>query len=247
MGFKLISIVMPIYNHKNYVGKAIESILSQAYADFELILVDDGSTDGSADIAKSYLGDARLLYRYKSNGGTGSALNYGFSFASGEYGTWVSSDNVYYPNCFEKLCEFLELHTECEFVFSSFDKNDGGMIKQLSNIPTLLPTFLQLSSEMCWTGICFLFTMALKRKCGDYIILPGEDYYMGVKMGFATKVGYIPDRMGMHNTHPGCLSYQLAINPSSMKCMRCGKTAAELTQDLLKDINGECSHEVHPK
>jgi glycosyltransferase involved in cell wall biosynthesis len=76
----LISVVMPLYNHCEYVSKAINSILNQTYYNIELIIVDDGSTDGSSAIAKHFAdSNDKITYIYQQNGGTGVALNTGFS------------------------------------------------------------------------------------------------------------------------------------------------------------------------
>ena len=89
----LISVIMPTYNDSEYLVKAIEDILNQTYKNFELIIVNDGSTDNTEQLIEQYLSDKRIKYYFKENGGTGSALNLGFSKANGEFGTWVSSDD----------------------------------------------------------------------------------------------------------------------------------------------------------
>ena len=103
----LISIVMPVYNGSNYMRQAIDSALSQTYDNFEVIVVNDGSTDnGKTDqICKSY-GD-KISYIKKENGGVASALNRGIKEMKGEYFSWLSHDDVYYPEKLEKQVEFL--------------------------------------------------------------------------------------------------------------------------------------------
>ena len=85
---------MPTYNDSSYLEKAIDDILNQSYKNFELLIVNDGSTDNTMDILKTYQKqDNRIQIFDKQNGGTGSALNFGFEHAKGEFGTWVSSDD----------------------------------------------------------------------------------------------------------------------------------------------------------
>ena len=96
-----VSIVIPVFNGANYLTSAIESALEQTYEDKEIIVVDDGSVDDDAtkEIAKSY-GD-KIRYYLKENGGTSSALNFGIKNMNGEYFSWLSHDDVYYPKKIE--------------------------------------------------------------------------------------------------------------------------------------------------
>lgn len=90
----LISIVVPIYNVENYLEKCIQSILKQSFNDFELILVNDGSTDGSEKICNYYKElDSRIIYIYKENGGLSSARNIGIKNSTGNYITFIDSDD----------------------------------------------------------------------------------------------------------------------------------------------------------
>lgn len=93
----LISIVIPVYNGSNYLKETIDSALSQTYENFEVIVVNDGSTDNGAteEIALSY--GNKIRYFYKENGGVSSALNCGIKEMKGEYFSWLSHDDKYEP------------------------------------------------------------------------------------------------------------------------------------------------------
>lgn len=89
-----VSIIVPVYNAEKYISECIESILKQSYKDFELILVDDGSTDKSSVICEEYANkDSRIRYIYKKNGGVSSARNTGITAATGKYIAFVDSDD----------------------------------------------------------------------------------------------------------------------------------------------------------
>lgn len=94
----LVSIIIPVYNGANYMREAIDSAIAQTYKNIEIIVIDDGSNDGGETerIALSY-GNKIKFYR-KENGGCASALNYGISMMNGEYFSWLSHDDVYYPD-----------------------------------------------------------------------------------------------------------------------------------------------------
>lgn len=100
-----VSIVIPAYNAANYLAEAIDSALAQTYKNFEIIVVNDGSRDNgeTEKVAKSY-GD-KIRYISKENGGSSSALNTGIKNMSGEWFSWLSHDDLYYPH---KLSEEIE-------------------------------------------------------------------------------------------------------------------------------------------
>lgn len=115
----LVSIVIPVYNGANYVSEAIESALKQTYKNIEIIVVNDGSTDNTEKIVKKY-GD-KIRYFYKENGGVASALNLGIKNMKGEYFSWLSHDDVYYPNKIERQIEELKNINKDNILYSGFE------------------------------------------------------------------------------------------------------------------------------
>lgn len=101
----LISIVIPVYNGSNYLKEAIDSALNQTYKSIEIIVVNDGSKDDTEQIAKSY--GNKIRYFSKENGGTSTALNVGIRHMKGSYFSWLSHDDLYYPNKIERQVEYL--------------------------------------------------------------------------------------------------------------------------------------------
>lgn len=104
----LVSIVIPVYNGSNYVRYAIDSALAQDYHPLEVVVVNDGSTDGgeTESICLGY-GD-RIRYFDKENGGVATALNFAIEKANGEYVSWLSHDDAYFPNKVSKQMSRLE-------------------------------------------------------------------------------------------------------------------------------------------
>ena len=98
----LVSIIIPLYNGSNYVEEAIKSALAQTYDNIEIVVVNDGSTDNGAGkaICEKYLD--KILYFEKENGGCASALNYGIKKANGDFISWLSHDDLYFPEKVEK-------------------------------------------------------------------------------------------------------------------------------------------------
>lgn len=112
--FPLISVVMPVYNSAKYLPLAIESILNQTYTDFELIIIDDGSTDASREIIKKYAQQDRRIKtkRNPSNLGICLSLNYGLSLAKGKYIARMDSDDWSYPERLGEQLAFMKSHPQ---------------------------------------------------------------------------------------------------------------------------------------
>jgi glycosyltransferase involved in cell wall biosynthesis len=117
----LISVIMPVYNGEKYLNEAVESILGQSFADFELIVIDDGSTDGSAAILESFCqNDVRVIIRQHSqNQGITVALNTGLALARGKYIARMDADDISLSERFEKQVAFLEKHPEIDVIGSA--------------------------------------------------------------------------------------------------------------------------------
>lgn len=105
----LISVIVPVYNVKNYLHRCIDSIINQTYANLEIILIDDGSTDGSGQICDSYQSmDKRIKVYHKKNGGLSSARNLGLNKAVGEFVGFVDSDDYIKEDMYESLHNQME-------------------------------------------------------------------------------------------------------------------------------------------
>ena len=134
MKLPLVSIIIPVYNGSKYLGEAIDSALRQTYKNIEIVVVNDGSTDNgkTESVAKSY-GD-KIRYFSKPNGGVSSALNYAIKESKGEYISWVSHDDLIYPNKIEAQIEYLKnnkLLNKDVIVYSdhSLINKDGKLIE----------------------------------------------------------------------------------------------------------------------
>ena len=95
---------MPAYNHEKFVGEATDSVLNQTFGDLELIVIDDGSTDRTAEIVKSY-DDARVKYHYQHNQDAFNAINNGMAMATGRFVCIINSDDAYEPGRLERMLE----------------------------------------------------------------------------------------------------------------------------------------------
>lgn len=99
----MISIIIPLYNKATSIKRTIHSVLSQSYTDFELIIINDGSTDNSAEIVNKQFYDKRIRYIYQDNAGVSSARNRGIKEAIGEWILFLDADDILYPNALKIL------------------------------------------------------------------------------------------------------------------------------------------------
>ena len=152
------SIVVPSYNRANLIAKTIESVLSQSFKDFELIIVDDGSTDDTAAVVAEFT-DTRIHYHKKENAERGAARNFGSRLAVGRYITFHDSDDLFYPLHLQTAYEFIVqnnypeiFHTGYEIVdskgrqlkrMSGYDENINEILFKKGNVLSCMCVFLK--------------------------------------------------------------------------------------------------------
>jgi glycosyltransferase involved in cell wall biosynthesis len=128
----MASIIIPVYNSENYIEECIESVLNQTFKAFEIIVVDDGSTDRTPEIVGKYSGI--VTYIRHANQGPSVARNAGLKISRGKYLCFLDADDIYKPERLEKLIGFLEDYPELGYTFSDVEVFDGGQIKEQSLI-----------------------------------------------------------------------------------------------------------------
>lgn len=124
----MISVIVPVYNVENYIRRCVESVLSQSYSDWELLLIDDGSTDLSGNICGEYAAkDSRIICIHKENGGQSSARNVGLKEAKGNYIAFLDSDD-WLSESFLQVCLNEMLDNDADIVTANyymfFDNNN---------------------------------------------------------------------------------------------------------------------------
>lgn len=122
-----VSVIVPIYNAEKYLEQCLDSIVNQTLEDIEIILINDGSTDGSAEICKKYLSDSRVTYYYKENEGLAAARDDGMLRANGEYIGFVDSDDWIKPDMYEKMYSAAKTN-DSDIVFCNCIENEDGHV-----------------------------------------------------------------------------------------------------------------------
>lgn len=204
---KLVSIVLPIYNGEKYMNLSIDSILSQTYKNWELIIIDDCSTDKTPEIAKSYADkDARIsYYRNEVNLKLPRGLNRGFSLSKGDYLTWTSDDNLYLPEAIERMLNTLQKENT-DFVFATCDViNQDGEVVEIIKAPK---NYKKAILGGNFVGACFMYTRKVYETIGEYnpdnFLVEDYDYWLKIFAKF--DVSNIQDVLYQYRWHDGALT-----------------------------------------
>lgn len=116
------SVVIPSYNRSGMTADAVNSVLSQTFRDFEIIVVDDGSTDDTEEALRRF--SDRITYHKQKNAGVASARNKGISLSSGSYICYLDSDDLWHPDKLATYKDAIDANPEIAFLFSDFHKHD---------------------------------------------------------------------------------------------------------------------------
>lgn len=202
----LISIVLPVYNGSTYISCSIDSILAQTYPNWELIIVDDASTDETPSIISEYAKkDSRIkIHTNSENLKLPESLNTGFRMAGGNYFTWTSDDNMFRPTALERMLAAFEAHPEVSMVYTEYDfidENDAFVRKSFTREIRHLASY-----DVC--GACFLYTADVARKTGEYdsSVFLAEDYDYWIRLAQHGNFFYLKENLYQYRTHSSSLS-----------------------------------------
>lgn len=173
----IISIIVPIYNVGKYLPKCIESILNQTFKNFELILVNDGSTDNSGVVCDDYAKkDTRIKIIHKSNGGVSSARNAGLYVAKGEYIGFVDPDDYIDKNMYEKLYR-LCIDNNSDIAICRFNREINGKIQNKESTEEIIELNNMEAMNELFKGNLYRFSLCNKlfsKKCFNDVLFPEE-------------------------------------------------------------------------
>lgn len=203
----MVSIVLPTYNGQKYIRESIQSIIQQTYEDWELIIIDDCSTDDTNKIAREYERlDKRIrVIKNDKNLRLPASLNKGFNAARGEFLTWTSDDNLYKNNAIERLVKSLLENRQYGMVFSRMEYIDAnGKSKGFSSDITN-------EKELYYhniVGASFMYTRRVYEEIGDYNIdkFLMEDYDYWLRILKVAKIKYLPEILYQYRQHEGSLT-----------------------------------------
>ena len=181
----MISIIIPIYNSERYLARCIDSVLVQTFSDWELILVDDGSKDGSANICRKYEeDDSRIRYVFKDNGGVSSARNRGLRYAQGDYVLFIDSDDSIAENTLERVLDKASEH-DFDCIVWGFNQNGNLWIpkeeKDFLDISDFKKDFAVYLNNLLCSPCNKLFKRSLIKEKFNENITHAEDFIFFLK------------------------------------------------------------------
>lgn len=202
----LVSVVLPTFNGARFIREAIDSLVVQTYTHWELVLVDDASTDGTPEILAGYArADPRItVVRNERNLRLPQSLNKGFSLSRGALLTWTSDDNLYRPSALEIMVGALEARPDVGMVYTDYTDiaEDGSPIR-----PVLTKDARYLTCGNCIVG-SFMYRREVMETIGGYDhraeLVEDWDYWIRVAKSFVLL--RLPSDVYLYRCHPSSLS-----------------------------------------
>ncbi len=201
---KKVSILIPAYNTSKYIAKCIESALCQTYRDLEIIVIDDGSTDNTANIVQSFAPKVILLTQ--SNQGPSSALNSGLKIATGDYIALLDSDDYMLPEKIDKQVEYLNHQPNYGLVYTDgvwIDEKEN-VIKDSFNEDTFREGYIfkELFLNMFVSGPTMMIPRSVIRPVGFFDPKCREqDYQMALRIAYHYPIGYLDEKVYVYRWH----------------------------------------------
>jgi glycosyltransferase involved in cell wall biosynthesis len=201
---------MPVYNGEAFIVEAIESVIAQTYPHWELVVVDDGSTDATPQILDKYA-DRRIVTIRQDNAGEARARNVGLEHAKGPYIAFLDADDLYLPNALADLAEFLDVHPEYDVAFSDGYICDerGKALTRLSDIRPGVYTGDILEPLVLTAGViagvmCTMTRRSIVERHGvrfDESLVIGPDWDFWIQLARHARFGYLDQLTCMYRVH----------------------------------------------
>lgn len=220
-----VSIIIPIYNASKYIVEAIDSVLSQTYKDFEVIVIDDGSTDNTKEILHNF--GEKINYYYQENQGAVKARNKAFELSKGELIAFLDQDDLWQPENLAKKVAYLDKNPQVpvvtsDFIFfgdvlqnSSFNERNFFLDKKVGD-EFIIPNTLGLLIDQCFM---FCPTTMLRRetfkKYGGFKVEVSDDYDLFLRIAAESNFGCINEVLVKKRVHDNATTRNYAKNFSS--------------------------------
>ena len=211
----MVSVIIPAFNRVGYITEAVHSVLDQSYPNIELIVVDDGSSDGTYDLLKHFSDEQKitlLSHPNRENRGQAAALNVGLKAASGEFLAILDSDDLFVPTKLADQVRFLESNQSLDMVYGNglaIDQNGNPLFYTLpkSHVETGDPAKILLDCYVAIPGGA-LIRRSLIEKVGFFeeSFRAAQDHDMAIRLFEAGQVGYLPSVAFHYRKHGDSIS-----------------------------------------
>ncbi len=219
-----VSVIIPTYNYENFICDAVDSVLEQNYNDYEIIIIDDGSTDGTYEKLEKY--NNRIQYFFQKNKGPAAARNFGINQSSGEYICFLDADDIFLPNKLKIQINILEsqLEKDVGLVYSDFlciDEYNIDILKYYKS-KDFSSQFEAINYLMKFNYIN-TSTVMIRKKCLEDIGLFNEEYEyledldLWIRIGKAYRFIYVNKPLVKTRSHPNSLRNKVS-RLNKVKC-----------------------------
>lgn len=227
----IVSVVVPFYNKIEWLLEAVDSVLAQTYHNFELILVDDGSTD-SLESLKKYQ-DSRIIYIHQKNQGSAAARNTGLECANGKYIAFLDADDLFLPNKLDAQVEYMEQHPEFNLSYTSYQRiaekgefvsfQDSGTCVYRHYTDLILGN--QIATPTVMMQKCFIEEHAVRFEKGVHV---GEDSLFWIAVAKNGRLQGIDAVLTSVRMREGSTTYNIPAVVDAQKMLLCKALGSDL-------------------
>ncbi|MBW8010755.1 MAG: glycosyltransferase [Chloroflexi bacterium] len=207
-----LSIVIPTYNRGHYIFECLQSIWDQGYQDYEILVVDDGSTDNTLEILQPLIENKKVKLLHQTKSGAAAARNKGVINATGELIAFLDSDDIFYPSKLKKQAEYMDQHPSVMILHSNFNKfddfgNDLGT-KYTSFFSGHIYPEILLYWEMLMATSCVIVRADLFNEIGlfDEDLTSAEDLDLWARIARKYPIHHMPEILAGIRVHPQNIS-----------------------------------------
>lgn len=230
-----VSVVLPTYNGQKYIKEAVESIINQTFEDWELIIVNDCSTDETGKVIEEYgKKDSRIrIINNNVNKKLPASLNVGFSQAIGEYFTWTSDDNMYLPNALRVMTEYLDRNPQQVMVRARY-----SVINEDKEVLYVADEYdRDIGYIRNCVGACFMYRKEVVKNIGSYdenkFLVEDYEYWLRILFQYG-EIGNISDVLYLYRRH------QCSLTSTRKQDIR--RMLLKLRKEYIKKIVLQLSH-----
>ncbi len=212
MAVPLISVILPVYNREASVSRAIESVFAQTYRPFELIVIDDGSTDGTRRVLERF--GSRITLFTQPHAGAYVARNLGISHASGEFLAFIDSDDAWLPTRLSSQLPLMR-RPEVGLVFGDAVHVLSGVVSKRTSFRVTPPQRGRVAREFAWGNFIPTVTVLVRRRCLDEVrgfpvtSALSVDYLTWFRIGLRHELDYVDAPVAEYTVHPAGMSFDL--------------------------------------
>jgi glycosyltransferase involved in cell wall biosynthesis len=192
--YPLVSVIIPLYNYERYLAEAIESVLAQTYSHTEIIVVDDGSTDGSASVAAQYTNSVK--YFYQPNAGLATALNKGITMSSGGFLAFLDADDIWTPKKLQHQMSAMD-DPGVDMVFGQIEQFYSPELNKQRGIVGVMPGFSKGALLIRRQSFSMVGSFNEQFQLGDFV----EWYLRAVELGLKSLM--LPEVVMRRRIHAG--------------------------------------------